>query len=62
MNFTGPSIIEDMAVARVIESMEKTNDVAGLEAMKVGEEEGSKTLTRINAAIERLKQKEEPNQ
>lgn len=57
MNF-GSASVEDMAMAQAIEAMEKSGDVAGLEAMKVGEEPGSKTLTRIEDALSRLNNKE----
>mgnify|MGYP000673896793 CR=1 FL=1 len=53
MNF-GAASIEDMAMAQAIDAMEKSGDIAGLEAMKVGEESGSKTLTRIEDALARL--------
>lgn len=57
MNFEASSL-EDMAIAQAIEAMEKSGDAAGLEAMKVGEETGSKTLTRIEQALNRLADKE----
>jgi hypothetical protein len=51
--------IEDMANAKVIESMEKNKDVAGLEAFKLGESPDSNVAKWAENALKRLREQSE---
>jgi hypothetical protein len=51
--------IEDMANAKAIESMEKNNDVAGLEAFKLGESPDSNVAKWAENALKRIREQAE---
>jgi lipoprotein-anchoring transpeptidase ErfK/SrfK len=53
--------IEDMANAKVIESMEKNKDIEGLEAFKLGESPDSNVAKWAENALKRLREEAESN-